>query len=660
MSKKIGLMICLFVGFVIISQVSSESKTLFDDFSQDKIDYEKWGCIDSIKEIFIQDERLYGTFTGYAQSTGYDYQNLPFPNPESIYAIKAMVTIHDVSSTDGIGGEVQFGGHFYSDQYGDVWVEIAINKNEDDLYASWTIHSNGSGQGLAGGIIKQDLQFETAYELSLSYNEDDNLFTFSIDGNTVTSEGINKQGEPSVHWKTIDFGVCCGEYEGPASISASIDDVYINNENVVYDDFNSTTIDTTKWDTNSSKHIMQIENDTLHLLAQGNDSKTSTAIWPLLDNFQFLEAEITVNDSTYVSAGARGKIRIGRSFYNDTYGPESGLDYNGDLGEVWGEIQIGIADDNRLTAYAQAYRADDTDWNTETALIDQPFSTVIQKGENYTLSIEFTGEQLIFVCNDETITYDIETQTYEPQDKNFYITSRVYLDQGEEGIFDATIDNVYIKEINDEERINWSYIGIGNNEINAGFSIHEEFADQIDSAELTGPDSFSGSFDLIEDYDESANTWQAEFGTDFLYGTYTLTVFFLDSVEETYDRELTFTVLTETMPGTTVSSNEAATIYGTLEENPITIESGGNAKLINFPGNNTITIQEDSERFTVSRSGANVIFESTSGTIIQIPATSYIQNIIFNDRSMTLTVSENQVKLGNQIIDLDFNPIENA
>lgn len=291
-------------------------------------------------------------------------------------------------------------------------------------------------------------------------------------------------------------------------------------------------------------------------------------------------------------------------------------------------------------------------------MIDQVFSTPIQNGESYALSIEFIGEQLVFVCNNETITYDIETPTYDTQDNNFYITSRVYLDQGEEGIFDATIDNVYIKANNDEERITRGYIGINNNDISAGFSINEEFVDQIDNAVLTGPDSFSESFDLINYYDGSSNLWQAKFGTSFPYGVYTLTVSFLDGVEETYDRELTLTVLTETMPSTTASGNETAMIYGTTEENSIAIESGGSAKLINFPGNNTITIQKDSQLFTVSRSGANVKFESTSGAIIQIPANSNIQSIVFNDRTMNLTVSESQIKLGNQIINLNSSRIE--
>lgn len=68
-------------------------------------------------------------------------------------------------------------------------------------------------------------------------------------------------------------------------------------------------------------------------------------------------------------------------------------------------------------------------------------------------------------------------------------------------------------------------------------------------------------------------------------------------------------VLTDANPDTTITTGTTATVYGTAEANHVTIESGANVRLVNFPGSNTITIKTDSSNFTVSRSGATVTFQ---------------------------------------------------
>ena len=67
---------------------------------------------------------------------------------------------------------------------------------------------------------------------------------------------------------------------------------------------------------------------------------------------------------------------------------------------------------------------------------------------------------------------------------------------------------------------------------------------------------------------------------------------------------------------------------------------------------NSIHIESDSSFFTVSRSGATVTFEGSDGILLKISATADTQIITFNDNvSLELVIKNNQVMMGNQVID---------
>ncbi len=233
-------------------------------------------------------------------------------------------------------------------------------------------------------------------------------------------------------------------FAGPVDVSASIDDVYINDEAVPYDDFGGSAIDISKWNMNTSRIVRIVENNGLRLSAQGRDRRTTSQLKIINEDLKYIEAKVSVQDGTYVSAGGSGRVRIGGEYYNDSHGPGSGIAYNGSLGEVWAETRMSIQDSGNLVASAGVARADDPDWITDTSLFHHIFSTPIQKNSIYVLSIEFTGSQFIFKCNNEKTSYNISTPTFEPNYKGQYLTSRLYLDPGEQGLFDAVIGDVYV------------------------------------------------------------------------------------------------------------------------------------------------------------------------------------------------------------------------
>ena len=90
-----------------------------------------------------------------------------------------------------------------------------------------------------------------------------------------------------------------------------------------------------------------------------------------------------------------------------------------------------------------------------------------------------------------------------------------------------------------ELRVNWADVArVYDGELNSGFELQPAYTGLLESAVLTGPNSFSEAFDLIADFEPGWNDWWKNFGSNFSYGDYTLTITFSDGVEEVFHQEL--------------------------------------------------------------------------------------------------------------------------
>lgn len=173
----------------------------------------------------------------------------------------------------------------------------------------------------------------------------------------------------------------------------------------------------------------------------------------------------------------------------------------------------------------------------------------------------------------------------------------------------------------------------------------------------TPPYEFTWIFDDGTDAGDTQNTAHT-YDTPGMY-TVTCTVVDADDrstsgavvieVGEPFDYPDDYIVLEDAAP-LRISSGSVYFVYGNHENNTVILESGAGAKLTNFPGNNTITIESDSGGFTVSRSGAYVTFEGNDGTLLKMPATLSPQAIVFNDGSLALSIDSGEILLGGQIV----------
>ncbi len=158
----------------------------------------------------------------------------------------------------------------------------------------------------------------------------------------------------------------------------------------------------------------------------------------------YVEAKVRIDSGSVLSSGAWGVIRIKGYFYNESRGPGSGLDHNEFQGDVYADVRLQWFDNGSLGARAYVGRSDSDDENEWSDLSNHDFLTPITFDTDYTLSIEYTGNQLIFKCNGESYTYTIATPQYPAFGEHRQIRSRVYLDPGEYGYIKAMVDDVYV------------------------------------------------------------------------------------------------------------------------------------------------------------------------------------------------------------------------
>ncbi len=107
----------------------------------------------------------------------------------------------------------------------------------------------------------------------------------------------------------------------------------------------------------------------------------------------------------------------------------------------------------------------------------------------------------------------------------------------------------------------------------------------------------------------------------------------------------------------TLESGSHTEVYGSAEKNHLVIESGAMAKCLTFSGENAIVFASASGIFSVSRDGSTVTLQGVDGTQLILPASTTPQTIIFSDGAADLFIENGSVKLGDQVILSDGEPL---
>jgi len=444
----------LFSVFFITGQAFGAR--VYDDFSGTYIDGQRWNDRELVREV-VGGKLVSKVGNGPWCCTS---NNTAFLNPSTINVMQSDITvvtaILDTGTNPFSCARIQ--GLFYNTQTsgvgatGDIWAGVSIGDRGSGLEAWWNVEeslnadrTNWSNKGSGTLIGPGTLTHGTAYTAKIAYNGT-NGFTFTVHGQNDPFTGPARQRAAVTKHRALATRIFADSPFYDGYVSAQFDNVYINNEATVYDDFSTAPLNPTKWQ--SLEIAREISAGKLRMNVQADGSIQTVNIVPNDQTATYLEAKVLIKSASQISSGALGHGRIGGYYYNDSRGPGSGVLYNGYEGNVWVSSRIELDDSNNLSGWCGLFRHNDADsWGAGTNLFYQNFLTSFALDTAYTLSIEQRGKTFIFRCNNETYQHTVNTSMYEPYNGQYrQMNSRVMADLGESGYMKTTFDDVCLKK----------------------------------------------------------------------------------------------------------------------------------------------------------------------------------------------------------------------
>lgn len=428
------------------------AKTLYDDFSSTYIDSSKWNQGEFVREI---SEGKLVMILHNSPTEEFIRKRAPFVDPSSINTIECdiMLSAATLDSGDNSDSFVWVDGRFYNAQNsgterGDIWAGLYFGDRGNGLEAWWVVSeamdddgNNWDDKG-SGSLNIPGLSYNQSYTVKIDYNGA-NEFTFTVAGVSNPFTGPVRQVAEYTKYKALEAIVYTEGGVGDGYVSASFDNVLTNGS--AYDDFSTSPLDQTKWGIQESAR--EIDNGKVRLIAHSTGDRDTTRL-NFAEISPYTEVTVTINGRSMIDPGDRGIARIDGYFYNDTYGPSSGSDYNGYEGNVWVGFHLNYYGDGTLKAACSVDRILDAADTQSVNLAYREFNLPIIIDRDYKMSMQFTGSNLRFIIKD-TITgrmdvfgYEISTSVYEPYDEYMSLCSRVY-GNNTGGYMAVEFDDVY-------------------------------------------------------------------------------------------------------------------------------------------------------------------------------------------------------------------------
>jgi hypothetical protein len=467
---KRNLIILIAISTLLLSMSAFNSsnaiagKKLYDDFSSPFIDGAKWLRREYVREIVNEKyiSKLGNSIgTGAEVELGIFRNRLQFADPDSINTIECEIAIIE-TELDGSSDSKSFAsieGYFYNANdedniNGDIFASIMIgDKGNDGLEAFWEVLQESNNDEKAKKVIGKGtlvssgtLEYDVPYKIRISY-DGDRTFLFAVNNLTDSYQGPPKSGDAKKSLKSISSAIDAIEGSDNGFIFAEFDNIRINNQTTVFEDFSSTPLDPNKW--LKLEWVREVSDSSLRVNIQGVDQKRDASAYLSELDASFIEARIRLLSNSQLSPGAVGIARIQGYYYNDSRGPGSGRYYNRYEGDVFAQVRLQYDSDGTLRARASVERSNDADQTDYTSLFKADFSTPIYFDTDFILSIKFKDDQLTFKCNDEILSYTITTPKYIPFGEHRSLRTRLYLDPGESGYMKAQFDDVYVSYEND-------------------------------------------------------------------------------------------------------------------------------------------------------------------------------------------------------------------
>lgn len=461
MGKSISAIFFVSIFLILVwSNIAFAGKLLIDDFSSGYLNEDIWWPREYVQHI---ENGKYvsklGNSTGMGAEvdSGYFRVSLPFNDSDNIHTIKTDITLNETkldTKASNSASVALVGGAFYyvdgnEEVAGDIWAELQIGDRGNGLEAYWQVLKHMANDPtqwnyLEGGTISltSPLQLNVPVTVKISY-DGNNTIDFFVDDQSAIYIGQEMKGsDPQEPFKALRVGINAMDGSNTGYVSAAFDNVFINNSTTIYDDFSSDLIDRSNWQYNET--VREIADGHLQTILRRENATSQINTYLSKKDASYFEATARIDSNTQLSDGASCIARLQGYYYNDSRGPGSGYDYNINEGDVFAQIRIQYLSDGNLNADAFVDRSDSSDESSWTNLFAHTFNLPLSLDTDYTLSIGFQNNQLIFKCNNEIAVYNITTPTYVPYGEHRLLRSRLYLDSGESGYLKTQFDNVYV------------------------------------------------------------------------------------------------------------------------------------------------------------------------------------------------------------------------
>lgn len=449
----------------------------YDDFSGPFIDKGKWTRGEWVREIDKETNKLLMKQASpnpvVATSFPHTESNwLSFSDPNDVNSIQADVAITQSFITNSALTRARLGGRWYNDgslgggMTGDIWAEVFLRGDPRPLKARWAVVKFTNPEGtawtdLGSGDFDTPITLGNTYTLYISYDVDNNRFTFRIGNEEYTfgpADLPSRVGNPNSPFKAIGTRIQINGGASSAFISAVVDNVYKNGS--LYDDFSSSAIDPTRWTT--YEFAREISDGKLRTKVRSSSAYTST----VSSSLNFISPNLINSISTKVTPLAYQNeqdvmtvARITGRFYND------GTPGGGYIGDVGALVAIGGWEANpRGRWYVYRYTDYDGDLDLLEILAEGEFTTPIILGNTYTLFLGWNGKRFSFRLNNEAAQYVPTTSINPPNNPWKAIGSEIFFnDSGQEATIEASFDDVIInlELLADLEDVNFGDVSVG-------------------------------------------------------------------------------------------------------------------------------------------------------------------------------------------------------
>ena len=225
-------------------------------------------------------------------------------------------------------------------------------------------------------------------------------------------------------------------------VSASFDNVRINGDEALYDDFAMAPLNIVNWQ--NEEVVKEVVDGKLRLSAHSEGDIQTSDVY--MTNAPYVEAKVSIKKDSVVVGESTGIAGITGWYYNAIRGEGSGLGYNRYEGDVLVHNALNLSQNGTLAAAVFVGQANGAEL-TESSISEvffHVFSTPIEFDKEYKLSIGFTGTQLIFSCDDEIVAYDITTPAYTAYGLSRRLLTRIVSSEGSPGYLKAEFDGVVI------------------------------------------------------------------------------------------------------------------------------------------------------------------------------------------------------------------------